>query len=84
MIVSISKLPDPDTSESTTTPIGLNHKTLSFASISSGLSNKDPTPPRIAKVINIRTKAVSELTIIFLVLVRKLSAFDQIDCLSDI
>jgi hypothetical protein len=46
--------------------------------------NIDPTPPKIEKVITIKNKAVIEFTIIFLVLVKKLSAVDHIDFLSDI
>ena len=79
-----SKFPELLTSESTTTPIGLNQRTLSFVSTSSGLLNIDPIPPSNENVTITKTKAVNELTIIFLVVVKKLSAFAQIDCFSDI
>ena len=72
------------TSESTTTPIGLNQRILSFVSISSWLLNIEPTPPKMEKVITINTKAVTEFTMTFLVLVRKPSAIAQIDFFSDI
>jgi hypothetical protein len=77
-------LPEPETSESTTTPIGLNHRTLFSVSIASWLVNIDPTTPKMEKVINIKTNAVTEFTIIFLVLVRKVSAVPHIDFLLDI
>ena len=83
-MASISMFPPLLTSESTTTPIGLNHKTLFSVSISSEPLNIEPTPPKIEKVITINSKAVTEFIIIFLVLVKKLSAVAHIDFLSDI
>ena len=78
-----SKFPELLTSESTTTPIGLNQRTLSSVSIFSGLLNIEPIPPNNENVITTKINAVNELSIIFLVVVKKLSAFDQIDCFSD-
>ena len=73
-MASIPMFPPLLTSESTTTPIGLNHKTLFSVSISSEPLNIEPTPLKIEKVITINSIAVTEFIIIFLVLVKKLSA----------
>ena len=70
------------TSVSTTTPIGLNHNTLSSEVISSELSPKLLTiPPINEKVITIKISAVIPLTSIFLVIARNSSACFHIDFL---
>ena len=81
-IVFKSTDPVPKTSESTTTPIGLNHNILSFDSTLSEPLNAEPTPPKIEKVRTTNTRAVAPLTIIFLARLRKLSAFPHIDFFS--
>ena len=64
---------------STTTPIGLNQRTLFSVSISSSSVNIAPKAPKIATVTKIKTKTVNVLRISFLVVDKNASALDQID-----
>ena len=69
------------TPESTTTPIGLNQRILSFVSTFSSPPNEDASPPKIEKVRTTRTIAVTLFSNIFLVNARKSLALFHIDLL---